>query len=142
MKTQFKILMFIVCLNLATGMALALAVPGTSKVPPRDPAGTQSNATEYEEHFNSTKIAKDWRSKGVDIPIIGDLFAGFQFLALHWDYLLDGFPMFIELIGNSFLIDESGRIAFFIITNAIRALYAILMAMFFIEFISGRHVLD
>ena len=57
MKVQYEILLFIFCLNLTVGAAMALGVPGTEYV---SPAATDVNATEYEEHFNATDIAGQW----------------------------------------------------------------------------------
>lgn len=139
MKSQFKILMFIACLNLAVGMAMALAIPGTEYVMASNP----SNASEYEEHFNSTEIASGWGATDIiGIPIIGDIFSGFSFLFTNFQYLIDGFPMFLTWLSDTYIIDSAARTAFAVIANVLRAIYAILMATFLIEFISGRYVTD
>lgn len=141
MKLQFVILVFIVCLNLATGVALALGLPGTEYVYSADPGGYQQNATYYEEHFNSTEVAERWGANtNLGIPIVGDIFSGLYFLAINWQYLIDGFPIFLDWVSDSFITDASAKAAFDIIANALRAIFAILMAIWFIEFIAGRYV--
>lgn len=135
MKTQFQILLFIVCLNLATGMAIALALPGTGYVQ----ASSPSNASEYEEHFNATDLADRWGSDRLGIPVIGDIFSGFFLLFQNIQYLLDGFPMFLTWISDTYIIDATARTSFAIIANVLRAVYAILMSILVIEFISGRY---
>jgi len=139
MKIQFQILLFIACLNLATGMIIALALPGTEYVQASNP----SNSSEYEEHFNATDIAEDWGSTPFSgIPVIGDIFSGLQFLFRNFRYLIDGFPMLLTWMSDTYIIDASAKTAFFIITNVMRGIYAILMSIFVIEFISGRYMTD
>ena len=140
-KIHFKILLFIVCLNLATGMTIALALPGTEYVMAGDPSNPASNASYYEEHFNATDIAGRWDTTPFSgIPIVGDIFSGFSFLFQNLQFLIDGFPMFLTWISDTYLIDASARSAFSIISNILRAIYTILMSIFVIEFISGRYM--
>lgn len=135
MKLQFQILLFIVCLNLATGMVIALGLPGTDYVQASNP----SNVSEYESHFNATEIAEGWGASDIGIPVVGDIFSGFQFLFRNIQYLIDGFPLFLTWISDTYIIDATTKTSFAIITNVMRAIYAILMSMLLIEFISGRY---
>lgn len=137
MKVQWEILLFLFCLNLAFGLAIQLNVPGTLYV--RAAYAGYTNATEYEEHFNATAIADNWKSGPFSgIPMIGDIFAGVFFLWQNIQYLVDGFPAMLNYIDMTFITNADGHAAFFIITNALRAVYALMMVMFIIEFISGR----
>jgi len=139
MKTQWTILLFIACLNLATGMVIALALPGTEYVQATNP----SNVSEYEEHFNATETAENWGATPFSgIPVVGDIFSGFQFLFRNFRYLIDGFPMLLTWLSDTFIVDASAKTAFFVITNVLRAIFAILISMFVIEFISGRIMTD
>jgi len=139
MKVQFEILLFIACLNLATGMIVALALPGTEYVQATNP----SNSSDYESHFNATETAENWGATPFSgIPVIGDIFSGFQFLFRNFQYLIDGFPMLLTWISDSFIVDASAKTAFFVITNVMRALFAVLMSVFVIEFISGRYATE
>lgn len=139
MKIQFQILLFIACLNLATGMIVALALPGTEYVHAANP----TNSSEYESHFNATETAENWRATPFSgIPIIGDIFSGFHFLWRNLQYLIDGFPMLLTWLSDTFIVDASAKNAFVIIANVMRALFAVLMSVFVIEFISGRYATD
>lgn len=139
MRVQFQILAFIVCLNLAVGLSIALGLPGTGYVQATAP----SNATEYEEHFNATEIAQGWGATPYSgIPVIGDIFSGFQFLWRNLQYLIDGFPMLLTWISDTYIIDAGAQTAFNIIANALRAVYALLITIFVIEFITGRVMTD
>lgn len=136
MRLQFQILLFILCLNLATGLIIALALPGTEYVQAQNP----SNATDYESTFNATEIGGSWGATPFyGIPVIGDIFAGFQFLFTHIHFLIDGFAMFLTWISDSYITDAGGRLAFNIIANSLRAVYAVLMCLWFIEYIGGRY---
>lgn len=139
MKVQFQILIFIACLNLATGMVIALGLPGTEYVQATSP----SNVSEYEDYFNATAVAESWESTPFSgIPIVGDIFSGFQFLFRNIQYLIDGFPMLLNWMSDTFIVDASAKTAFAIIINVLRAVYAITMFVFVIEFISGRYMTE
>lgn len=91
MKIQFKILLFIACLNLAFGLVVGLALPGTEWVlsDSDSPLADQANATVYEAHFNATDISSRWGENIISgIPIIGDIFSGFNFLCMHSSTML------------------------------------------------------
>ena len=133
-------LLFIFCLNLAIGVVITLNFPGTGYV---RAAYNGVNATEYEEHFNSTEIATGWQGSPFSgIPMIGDIFAGFNFLWQNIKYLVDGFPALLTYIDNNFITTTEGHVAFLVIVNVLRAIYALLITMFLIEFISGRVTTD
>ncbi len=115
---------------------MGLALPGTAYVA-GGPSGV--NATQYEYQFNSTKIAGSWSATPFSgIPVIGDIFAGFAFIYQNIQYLVDGLPKFLLYIEQTYIPDATAQLSFEVIANAIRAVYAFLIAMFFIEFISGR----
>lgn len=141
MKTQWEILLFLFILNLAVGLVIVLGFPGTSYV---SATYTESiNGTEYEEHFNATEIAEGWKPTPYsNIPFVGDVFAGFSFIWQFIGYIIDGFPTLLTWISDSFITDAAGQTAFWIVTNAIRAVEALLVAVFLIEFISGRVFTD
>lgn len=140
MKLQFKILLFILCLNLATGLVIALGLPGTEYVQAQNPT---ANPEEYEKNFNSTEIGQSWGATPFyGIPVIGDIFAGFQFLFTHIHFLIDGFPQFLNWISDTYIVDVQARGAFALIANTVRAIYAVLMSIWFIEYIGGRYLTD
>jgi hypothetical protein len=125
-------------INLAVGIVIGLALPGTAYVTPTGP-NSGVNATEYEQHFNSTQIADSWEGTPFSgIPIVGDIFAGFSYLYQNLQYIIDGLPKFLLWIEETYIPDSTGQLAFEVIANALRAIYAFLIAIFFIELISGR----
>jgi len=139
MKIQFKILMFMVCLNLSIGLLIGLNVAGTTDISPTAP----SDSADYEEHYNATATVSDWKENIITgIPILGDIFSGLNFLWQNINYLLDGFPMFLNWLSDSYVTDPSAKTAFNLVCGALRALYAILMSIFALEFLSGRIMSD
>jgi len=138
-KLQFAILFFLVCLNLSVGLVLTLGLAGTEYVMAEAP----NNQSGYSGHFNATEVADRWGSTPVSgIPVIGDIFSAFSFLFQNLQYLIDGFPQFMNWVGDTYLTDPSARLAFSYIANALRALYAVLMAVFAIEYVGGRYFTD
>jgi hypothetical protein len=115
------------------GGAAAITSPITSGV----------NGTQYEQQFNATKIATGWSSTPFSgIPLIGDIFAGFNFLWSNIKYMVDGFPTLLTWIEHSFITDPSGIVAFEVLANALRAIFAFLIVIFLIEYIGGRNISD
>lgn len=140
MKAQVKVLIFIACLNLSVGMVIGLQVAGTEYMQPDQ---APISAEEYEKHFNATETAGSWRASPFSgIPIIGDIFSGFQFLWQNFQYLIDGFPMFLQWISNTYVLDAETQAALNYIIWALRGIYAIMMGILAIEFISGRVLTD
>lgn len=140
MKAQFKVLVFIACLNLSIGMIIGLQLPGTEYIQPAQP---DMSAEEYEEHFNATDIAEAWGATPFSgIPIIGDIFSGLNFLWSNFAYLIDGFPMLLQWISDSYVLDAETQTALNYIIMALRGLYALMMGILVIEFISGRVLTD
>ena len=127
-------------MNLSIGLVIQLNLAGTDIV---SPAQGIANATEYEQHFNATQIADNWQGTPFSgIPLIGDIFAAFNFLWQNIKYLVDGFPILLEWIQDSFITDAAAAWTFSVIANVLRAIYGLLITMFLIEFIGGRFVSD
>ncbi len=98
-----------------------------------------TNSSEYEGYLNATEI-EGWQSSPFSgIPVIGDIFAGFQFLISNIGFLFDGFPTLLTWLGDTYITDAAGQTAFTIIAMTLRAIYALLICTFLIEFLSGRY---
>jgi hypothetical protein len=125
-------------INLAIGVVMGLSLPGTAIV---HAGGPITNATQYEQQFNSSNIS-GWGGKGnplLGIPVIGDIFGGFIYLINNIQFLIDGLPQLLNFIKDSYILDPAGQTAFDVIAWTLRAIYAFLIALFLIEFISGRY---
>ena len=140
MKWQGEFILFIICLNLATGLTMELALPGTSQVSTiGSPLG--SNATDYPEQFNATEVAEGWDfPPTIGLPVVGDIWSGFGFLTRMISYVLVGFPLFLTWLGDSFLVGAETVAAWNILKTVILALFSVVMVTFFIWFISGRDI--
>lgn len=136
MKVQWELLLGLFIINLSVGVVIGLALPGAAYT---SPIAGELDAEEYEERFNATGLATEWKGTPFSgIPIVGDIFAGFSFLYQNIQYIVDGLPRFMDWISASFIQDSTAQAAFLVIANALRAIYAFLIAMFVVEFISGR----
>lgn len=138
MKIQFQIMLFMICLNLATGMAMELGNLGA--VPLGDVQATNpGNSSDYESHFNATEVAKKWTWTDYGVPILGDIFSAFDIVFRTIEYVIAGFPLFLMWIGETFIVDATALLAYNIVVGTLSALFYILMFFYAIEFISGRY---
>jgi len=132
--------MFMVCLNLSVGLCIGLGLPGSEWVQATPPGAT---VEDYEEHFNATDITRSWQENIIySIPIFGDIFSGLAFLMGNLQYLVDGFPMFLDWISDTYITDAEARTAFALIAGALRGIYVIMMSVMVIEFFSNRNLTD
>ena len=137
MKWQTEIIIFIICLNLSTGLVVELGAPGTDYASPVIP----ENATDYEGHYNATEIAQDWSSRPLaNVPILGDIYYGFQTFFRLISYVFVGFPTFLYSLGDNFITDEAGLNAYHAIAGVIGALFFVVMSFYIVWYISGREL--
>lgn len=135
------ILMFILCVNLAVGLVLGLALPGTEYVSPQSPS--VDTESDYETTFNATEVVETWeipRLTGIDAI---DYITGT--LSIMWrcfTFLIDGFPQMLDWIGGTFVLDADGLAAFEVIKWVWRALFVVTMTFFVLEYVSGRNASD
>ena len=106
MKVQWQILLGIFVINLAFGLVMAIGVAGTENVGPVDPS---IDPEEYEEHFNATQTAESWSQNPFSgIPVVGDIFAGFNLMYQNIGYLIDGFPILLSYVKDAYIVEPAG----------------------------------
>ncbi len=138
MRVAWELLLGIFILNISTGLVVGLNAPGTGVSPL-----TSVDSDEYQSHFNATQIAAGWSSTPFSgIPIIGDIFYGLNVAWQIIQYLVNGFPMFLNWIKDSYIIDSSARTAFDVISGGLTCIFALFTAIMIVEFISGRFMSD
>jgi len=142
MITQFKILLFLLVLNLVSGYLVTAEVNGQYIVPG---AGKSHglNATgdvQYENEYNVTEKMNSWSATSYGFPVIGDIFSGASMLVGAIRNVVDGFPKMLDWCA-SFIPASGGDVAFAIIANILRGVFAFCALTLFIEFISGRSLL-
>lgn len=137
MKWETEIIIFVMCLNLSTGLIVELGAPGTDYVSPV----SSENASDYEGHYNITEIAKGWETSRINqYGLLGDVVYAFNTFFRLVSYVFVGFPVFLYSLGDNFLTDEAGIIAYHSICVAIGALFFVVMAFYIVWFISGREL--
>jgi len=135
LKTQWQILLYVLCFNLAIGVIVGVAVPGTAFFSPTTPLDTE----EAEGQFDPEEVMEWGSTPFSGIPLIGDIFAGFQFLISNFRFLIDGFPLLLEWMADSFgITGTTAEAPLLVITWTIRAVFTAMISIFLIEFISGR----
>lgn len=135
MKTQWEILLYVLCFNLAIGIIVGVSVPGTAFFSPTTPLEPET----AEGQFDPEEIMEWGSTPFSGIPLIGDIFAGFQFFIRNFRFLFDGFPLLLEWMADSFgITGTEAEAPFTVITWTIRVIFYALISVFLIEFISGR----
>ena len=128
-------MLYLLCFNLAIGVIVSMSVPGTSFFSPTSPLESEFG----EEQFDPEEIMEWGSTPFSGIPLIGDIFAGFQFLITNFRFLIDGFPMLLEWMADSFgITGTSAEAPFTAITWMVRVVFLAMTSIFLIEFISGR----
>lgn len=138
MRIQYKILLFMLCLNLASYLVFALALPGSSYVSHAESSGVTPRSVETQ--FDPHQIAEGWSAQPTFL--IGDVVSAFMFFVRNFMLLIDGFPSLLNWISYTFITDASGQAAFAVIALTLRAVFAFLACTMLIEFIGGRIMSD
>lgn len=138
MKVQWELLLGFFIINLSIGLVMGLALPGTGIVS-GGPVLDSNQSAQYQAQFNASQIVSSWGGTPFSgIPIIGDIFAGFNFMWQNLQYILNGLPLLLQYIAQTYITDIDAYNSFIIISYALQAIYAFLMVWYLIEFISGR----
>jgi len=136
-KWQTNIIIFVICLNVATGLICELNAPGTEYVNPSNPEEFE----DYESHYNATEIAQGWSSNPLNsVPLLGDIYYGFQTFFRLVSYVFVGFPTFLYSLGDYFITDQAGLDAYHLVAGAVTAMFFVVMALYIVWFISGREL--
>ena len=137
MKLQYKILIFVLCLNLASTLVLSLSLPGSDYM---SHGSTDVSAQQFEQQFNPDEIAGGWTAS--PSYLVGDVVSAFMFFFQRFHLLIDGFPSLLDWMSHTFIADAAGQAAFNTISLTLRAVFYVLMATMLIEFIGGRIFTD
>lgn len=141
MKIGFKAVLFLLILNLVSTMVYAIQIPGTTYTGILY-GGSQANATEYAEEFNTTTLLDRWTATPFSgIPIFGDIFSGIMLLFNAIRSIIVGFPDLINSIAYS-IVDTTARNAVLTVNYVIYAVFAFITFLWMFQLITGRKVSD
>lgn len=141
MMTQFKILLFILCINVIAIAVLATTTEGTYMFPFVEythPLNSTGTLEEYEENFNGTALVDTWQPQ-TGFGFAGDIFSGLNMFWTIFRFLFDGLGMTLEWVG-SFV--PAASTAFTVIAWVLRILTAVMSVTLVIEFITGRQLME
>lgn len=143
MKTQFKILLFLFCINVTAYAVLTATTTSGEYIFPGVQYSGAANATsdldQFESEFNATDAASSWSATPFSgIPLVGDIFSGLNMLFSRIRFLVDGFGMTLEWIGSFIPVAQT---AFTWIAYILRGVFAICAFTLVIELITGRELM-
>lgn len=141
MMTQFKVLLFILCINVIAIAVLTTTTSGTPMFPfvkYSQPLNSTGTVEEYEENFNGTGLVDTWQPQS-GFGFAGDIFSGLNMFWSIFRFLIDGLPMTLEWVG-SFV--PAASTAFTVFAWIIRILTGVMTTTLVVEFITGRQLLE
>lgn len=139
MKLGFKLVIYILILNIVSGLVYSLTVPGSSYSYAMTGTG---NTTEYEQRLNSTEFMEK-QQPGIisQLPFLGNIYGTIMMLWNAIKFVIIGFPLMLAQLGG-FITDESGRTAYNIICGAIGAVFSLIIFGWLFQIITGRQTED
>jgi len=124
MKMMYKMLLFFICLNMATYLVNHIATLTNMPTEGINPAISPS---EVEQDFNASQTVSTWKGWANPVFIFGDIAGG---LAMMWQAVQTffiGFPMFLSSFGVPSVI-----------ISVLAALWAFIWGWAIFEWITGR----
>ena len=134
MKIGFRLILFIICLNVVTGLVVGLNAPGTGLafVP------GHANATDMSEKFNSTEMIESASPEILSaIPFLGQIYTAFSVFLNAVNFVIAGFPTMLLAYAN-YIPDEGGRNAFETIAKGLIALFYFVIFAWVFQVLTGR----
>jgi len=147
MMTQFKILLFLVSINVVAYMVLNAQTGGTYIFPgvqysaPMNGTGSMSD---LEQNFNGTNVlggingTGGWQPSG-NYGWAGDIFSGLNMFWNTFRFLIDGLGMTIDWVGSMI---PAGQIMFNFIAWIFRILGGVIFVTLVYEMITGRNLME
>ena len=150
MMLQFKILLFLLCVNVVAYVVLnaqtggAYIFPGVQYSAPLNETGSLSD---LEENFNGTNAVETWKPVG-GLGFAGDIYSGLNMFWSTFRFLIDGLGMTIEWVGS--IVPAGSVIAFAgqnltmfeIIAWVFRIMGGVVFLTLAIELITGRQLME
>lgn len=139
MKIGFQIVLFLLALNIVSGLIFTLNVPGTEYS--HAVTGT-GDAEDYEDRFDAGEMLNETQP-GVwaNIPFLGNIYGTIMMLWNGLNFVIMGFPALLQQYAG-FIPDVAGRNAFTAITLVLRAIFSFVIFGWIFQIITGRQTED
>jgi len=139
MKLGFKIVIYILILNVVSGLVYSLSVPGTQYSYSMTGTG---NAAEYEQRLNATEFMEK-QQPGIiaELPFLGNIYGTIMMLWNALKFVIVGFPLMLSQLGG-FIPDEAGRTSYGYICGVIGAVFSLIIFGWLFQIITGRQTED
>lgn len=139
MKLGFKLVLYVLILNLVSGLIYTLGVPGTEYSYSATGSGS---AEDYVERFNSTEMMEN-QQPGIiaTFPYLGNIYGTIMYLWNAVKFIVAGFPTLLSQLAG-FIPDGEGRVAFQAISVILGALFSFIIFGWLFQVITGRQTED
>jgi hypothetical protein len=137
MRIGFQLVLYILILNLISGMMYALNVPGTERSNILTGTG---NVTEYQERFNPGEFLNATEPEAsTTFTFIGHIWNGLNVIWSAIRFTVFGFPTMLQGIGSQ-IQDPAAAAAFTNIANVLYAIFSFIIMMWLYQLLTGRNV--
>ncbi len=139
MRVQTQILFYVLCINVASIIAVTLQVPGVAYS--QNMSTGLGSLEDIVGKFNATDVGSRFSQN----PLLGFLdtvVGAANFIFATVPYLFFGYAIILQWIGAVFIQDAAGQTAYNVLVDALVAVFSFLMFVWFVEIISGRQLFD
>ena len=136
MRIGFQVVLFILILNLTTGLMYQTSVPGTAYSNVLTGTPSSENIT---ERFNASSLINPEPS--MTITFVGHLLAALNAMWMAIRMVVVGFPDMLAQIAGS-IPDPSARATFTSISYVLYGVFSIIIFMWVFQLVTGRQVED
>lgn len=134
MRIGFQAVMFIIILNLVTGLMYTLSVPGTGQSNILAGGPTAENIT---ERFNASAFHEPETS--TLITFVGHIWSALTTMWVAIRFVIAGFPAMLWQIGTQ-IEDPVTKVAFTSIAGVLFAVFSVVIFVWVFQLLTGRDV--
>lgn len=138
MRIGYQIILYMLILNLVSGLVYQLGIPGTNYANVLN-TGTEANSTNYAEEFNSTELLERTDPQFSITNVADYVFSGLFLLYSAIRSITIGFPDLVNTVAYS-IPDADGRNAVLAISSVLYAAFAFLIFLWLFQLITNRRV--
>jgi len=139
MRIGTQLVMFLVILNLVSGLMYTLNVPGTAYSNILPGVG---NATDYSTRFNASEFMESTQPEVSSVlTYVGHIWSGLQLVWNAIRFVVMGFPTMLEQIGGQ-IQDPAASVAFTKISHVLYAIFSFVFFFWLFQLLTGREVED
>jgi len=139
LRAGFQIVLFMLCLNLASGLYYQLGIAGSSYSNPLTGTG---NSSDYSSRFDPDKVMNQTQPNiSMGLPFLEQTYGALMTLWNSISFIIIGFPQLLWQFGG-LISDPTARLGYQAIIGCIGAVESFVIGLWLYQLITGRQVQD